>query len=61
MQSGDALSVQVGGQTGILEFGIVLAWWGVAIQQSRNSETAGRWMEAIVDMSWILGIENISG
>lgn len=54
--SGDASGIQVGGQAGLLEFVMVLAWWGAAIQHSGGSEMADRWMEAVIDVTWILGI-----
>ena len=60
VQRGDASIIQVGGQAGILEFVMVLAWWGLEIQQSGDSGTMDKWMEAVVDVTWMLGIENIN-
>lgn len=60
VQLGDASSIQIGGQAGMVEFVMVLGWWGAAIQDSGNSETADRWMKAVLDVTWVLRIQNIN-
>ena len=54
---GDTSSIRVGGQAGILEFIMVLAWWGVLIPHPDQSESAdvSWWKEAVIDVAWVLG------
>ena len=53
---GDTSNIQVGGRVGILEFIMVLAWWGALIPHPDRSETADalQWREAVVDVAWVL-------
>lgn len=53
---GDTSSIRVGGQAGILEFIMVLAWWGALIPHPDPSEMAdtSRWREAVIDVAWVL-------
>lgn len=46
--SGDVSSVCIGGQSGLIEFIMVLSWWRTAIQQDE------RWSDAINDVCWVL-------
>ena len=52
---GDTLTIQVGGQTGLLEFIMALAWWGAAIpRETPESSLMLQWREAVEDVVWIL-------
>jgi hypothetical protein len=52
----DTSTIRVGGQTGILEFVMVLAWWGALIPHPSETVDALRWRDAVVDVTCILSI-----
>lgn len=53
---GDVSNVRIGGQTGIFEFVMVLAWWGALIPHPSETVDALQWRDAVVDVTYILSI-----
>ena len=50
----DTSNIRVGGQAGILEFIMVLAWWGALIPNGTPGTMSSQWREAVDDMVWVL-------
>ena len=52
---GDTSNIRVGGQAGIFEFIMVLAWWGALIPRNTLGTTPmSQWGEAVNDVVWVL-------
>jgi hypothetical protein len=52
-ESGDISKLLVWGQQGLLEFIILLGWWGLAIKDGDTKQHEA-WLEAVADLKWVL-------
>lgn len=52
--TGNVSSIRIGGQSGLFEVVMVLAWWGDAMKALSDNSQQAAWGEAVTDVDWIL-------
>jgi hypothetical protein len=52
-QLGDFAKLPVWGQNGMIQFMILLGWWGLAIND-RDELGHQTWMDVLADLTWVL-------